>query len=173
MKIDFATLAFGFSVKEGGNTPNWATALGQGKEHKINDNTEIDEILKGMTYSSVSLDKITTKIGKGGKVVRGNVDDSPIVLASVFHKVYINDILINGGKYILLITRDTSKSHAGRLRVKYGPSNTYIEKGNEIYSNQTFIQQMKNQLNLSDDACWFVSDIVSMGYWKEKRCGHK
>jgi len=159
MKIDFATLAFGFSVKEGGNTPNWATALGQGKEHKINDNTEIDEILKGMTYSSVSLDKITTKIGKGGKVVRGNVDDSPIVLASVFHKVYINDILINGGKYILLITRDTSKSHAGRLRVKYGPSNTYIEKGNEIYSNQTFIQQMKNQLNLSDDACWFVSDI--------------
>lgn len=53
----------------------------------------------------------------------------------------------------------TSKSHAGRLRVKYGPSNTYIEKGNEIYSNQTFIQQMKNQLNLSDDACWFVSDI--------------
>lgn len=112
-----------------------------------------------MTYSSVSLDKITTKIGKGGKVVRGNVDDSPIVLASVFHKVYINDILINGGKYILLITRDTSKSHAGRLRVKYGPSNTYIEKGNEIYSNQTFIQQMKNQLNLSDDACWFVSDI--------------
>ena len=159
MKIDFATLAFGFSVKEGGNTPNWATALGQGKEHKINDNTEIDEILKGMTYSSVSLDKITTKIGKGGKVVRGNVDDSPIVLASVFHKVYINYILINGGKYILLITRDTSKSHAGRLRVKYGPSNTYIEKGNEIYSNQTFIQQMKNQLNLSDDACWFVSDI--------------
>lgn len=159
MKIDFATLAFGYSVKEGGNTPNWATALGQGKEHKINDNTEIDEILKGMTYSSVSLDKITTKIGKGGKVVRGNVDDSPIVLASVFHKVYINDILINGGKYILLITRDTSKSHAGRLRVKYGPSNTYTEKGNEIYSNQTFIQQMKNQLNLSDDACWFVSDI--------------
>lgn len=159
MKIDFATLAFGFSVKEGGNTPNWATALGQGKEHKINDNTEIDEILKGMTYSSVSLDKITTKIGKGGNVVRGNVDDSPIVLASVFHKVYINDILINGGKYILLITRDTSKSHAGRLRIKYGPSNTYIENGSEIYSNQIFIQQMKSQLNLSDDACWFVSDI--------------
>lgn len=159
MKIDFATLAFGYNVKVGGATPNWATALGQGKEHKINDNTEIDEILKGMTYSSVSLDKITTKIGKGGNVVRGNIEDSPIVLASVFHKVYINDVLIKEGKYILLITRDTSKSHAGRLRIKYGPSNTYIENGSDIYSNQTFIQQMKSQLNLSDDACWFVSDI--------------
>lgn len=159
MKIDFATLAFGYNVKVGGATPNWATALGQGKEHKINDNTEIDEILKGMTYSSVSLDKITTKIGKGGNVVRGNIEDSPIVLASVFHKVYINDVLIKDGKYILLITRDTSKSHAGRLRIKYGPSNTYIENGSEIYSNQIFIQQMKSQLNLSDDACWFVSDI--------------
>lgn len=158
MRIDFATLAFGYSVKVGGSTPNWATALGQSKEHKINDNTEIDEILKGMTYSSVSLEKITTKLGKGGNVVRGNIDDSPIVLASVFHKVYINDILITGGKYILLITRDTSKSHAGRLRVKYGPSNTY-ENGGDIYSNQTFIQEMKKQLSLSDDACWFVSDI--------------
>lgn len=37
MKIDFATLAFGYTVKAGGGTPNWATALGQGKEYKINE----------------------------------------------------------------------------------------------------------------------------------------
>lgn len=158
MKIDFATLAFGHSVKVGGSTPNWATALGQGKEHKINNDPEIDELLKGMTYSAVPLERVTTKMGKGGNVIVGNVDNSPIILAALFKKVYINDVLINGGQYILLITRDTSMSHAGRLRVKYGPSNTYFD-GKTSYSNETFIQQMKKQLGLGDKACWFVSDI--------------
>lgn len=115
MKIDFATLAFGHKVKVGGSTPNWATALGQGKEHKINNDAEIDELLKGMVYSAVPLEKVSTKIGKGGNVVFGNVENSPVVLAALFQKVYVNDVLIDDGKYILLITRDTSMSHAGRL----------------------------------------------------------
>lgn len=29
MKLDTATLAFGYIVKVGGGTPNWATSLGQ------------------------------------------------------------------------------------------------------------------------------------------------
>lgn len=61
MKIDFATLAFGHKVKVGGSTPNWATALGQGKEHKINNDAEIDELLKGMVYSAVPLEKFQLK----------------------------------------------------------------------------------------------------------------
>ena len=158
MKIDFATLAFGHKVKVGGSTPNWATALGQGKEHKINNDAEIDELLKGMVYSAVPLEKVSTKIGKGGNVVFGNVKNSPVVLAALFQKVYVNDVLIDDGKYILLITRDTSMSHAGRLRVKYGPSNTYYDN-EDIYSNDIFIKQMKKQLGLGENACWFVSDI--------------
>ena len=154
MRIDFATLAFGYRVKSGGNTPNWATALGQGNGYRINNNPEINEILKGMVYSSASLEKITTKIGKGGKVVAGNEPNSPIVIAAVFSKVYVNDVLINDGKFVLLITRDTSESHAGRLRLKYGPGNAYFD-----YSNQNFFHQVTKQLNLADDACWFVSDI--------------
>lgn len=158
MKIDFATLAFGHKIKVGGSTPNWATALGQGKEHKINNDAEIDELLKGMVYSAVPLEKVSTKIGKGGNVVFGNVENSPVVLAALFQKVYVNDVLIDDGKYILLITRDTSMSHAGRLRVKYGPSNTYYDN-EDIYSNDIFIKQMKKKLGLGENACWFVSDI--------------
>ena len=158
MKIDFATLAFGHNVKVGGSTPNWATALGQGKEHKINNDAEIDELLRGMVYCAVPLEKVSVKIGKGGKVVFGNVENSPVILAALFQKVYVNDVLIDGGKYILLITRDTSMSHAGRLRVKYGPSNAYYDN-EDIYSNDTFIKQMKKQLGLGENACWFVSDI--------------
>lgn len=158
MRIDFGTLAFGYKVLSGGGTPNWATALGQGKNYKINDDPAINEIVKGLIYSSVSPDSISTKIGKGGNVVYGNADNSPIVIGSVFNEVYINDTLISGGKFILIVTRDTSQSHAGRLRLKYGPSNTYIKDGNS-FSNHDFFQLAKTKLGLADDACWFVSDI--------------
>lgn len=158
MRLDFATFAFGYMLQVGGGTPNWATALGQGKGYKINDDREIDEILKGMIYSSVSLDKILVKLGKGGRLVRGSVENTPIVLGSLFSKVYINDILINNGKFVLLVTRDDSQSHAGRLRLKYGPSNSY-QDDTGTYSNADFINCMKQQLGLGETACWFVNGI--------------
>ncbi len=158
MKIDFATLAFGYTIKVGGGTPNWATSLGQGKEYKINEDPHIDELLKGMVYTSVSLSKVTSKIGKGGRVVSANADDSPIIVASLFRKVYINETPITDGNFVMLITRDTSKSHAGRLRFKYGPSNSYRDNEN-YYSNEEFWKKAKIQLKLADDACFFVYDI--------------
>lgn len=158
VRIDFASLAFGYIVKVGGSTPNWATSLGQGKDYKINDSSDINELLKGMIYTSVSLSKVTSRIGKGGSSVSGNADDSPIIMASVFQKVYINDMQIIGENYILLITRDTSKSHAGRLRFKYGPGNSYKENG-KVYSNEDFWNAAKKQLHLNENACFFVYDI--------------
>ena len=158
MRIDFGTFAFGYRVKSGGGTPNWATALGQGKEHKINNTPAINELLKGLIYSSAPLEKISTKIGKGGNLVSGHAKNSPIVIGSVFRDVYINDTHINGGKFILLITRDTSASHFGRLRIKYGPSNTFTDN-EESFSNQIFLNKAKEQLGLAEDACWFISDI--------------
>ena len=158
MKIDFATLAFGYTVKAGGGTPNWATALGQGREYKINESREINELLKGIVYSSVPLSRVSSKIGKGGRMVSGNVEDSPIIIAALFSQVYINSTLIEGGKYIILITRDTSQSHEGRLRFKYGPSNNYND-GETAYSNEVFWTQAKRQLGLATDACFFVYDI--------------
>lgn len=158
MRLDFGTFAFGYKVKVGGGTPNWATALGQGKAHKINDNPEIDKILKGMIYTSVSAEKISTKIGKGGNLVSGKDDNSPIVIGSVFEKIFINEKQIFGTKFILLVTRDTSASHEGRLRLKYGPSNTYTD-GSNVYTNQNFLTSVKEKLGLVEDACWFVSEI--------------
>lgn len=158
MRIDFASLAFGYKVKIGGGTPNWATSLGQGKDYKINNDPEIDELLKGLVYSSVSLAKVTSKIGKGGRVVSGNAEESPIIVASLFQKVYINESLISDGTYVVLVTRDTSQSHEGRLRFKYGPSNTY-SSDEGAYSNENFWKRAKKQLNLADESCFFVYDI--------------
>ena len=158
MKIDFATLAFGYTVLAGGGTPNWATSLGQGREYKINENPDIDQLLRGLVYSTVPLSNVSSKIGKGGRLVRGNEENSPILMASLFKKVYINNTEINDGKYVILITKDTSESHRGRLRFKYGPSNTYTENGIS-YNNEIFWEKAKKQLNIADEACFFVHDI--------------
>ena len=161
MRIDFASLAFGYSIKVGGGTPNWATSLGQSREreYRINDDPEINELIKGLTYKSVSLSRISTKIGKGGRMYQGNLADSPIILAALFDKVYINKTLIENGKYIILVTRDTSESHTGRLRFKYGPSNTYTDENGNVFSNDLFWEKVKSQLELASDACFFVYDI--------------
>ncbi len=158
MRIDFATLAFGYKLKAGGGTPNWATALGQGRDYKINNDPDIDELLKGLVYSSVSLAKVTTKLGKGGRVVSGNAEESPILVASLFKNVYINESLITDGAFVVLVTKDISASHEGRLRFKYGPSNTYSSDG-DVYSNEIFWKKAKQQLGFADKACFFVYDI--------------
>lgn len=159
MKLDFASLAFGYSIRVGGGTPNWATALGQSAGYKINPSDDVNELLKGMIYKAVKPSNIKFKNGKGGAFVTGDSADSPLVIASVFDKVYINDSLIENGKFILLISKDTSKSHNGRLRLKYGPDNTYIIDEENTFKNSDFLNLARHQLGLSDDACWFVSHL--------------
>ena len=158
MRIDFASLAFGYTVKSGGNTPNWSTAFGQGREHKINQSDEINEIIKGLIYKSVSPEKISTPIGKGGNRYYGNTDNSPIVIGSVFTNVYINNVKIEDAKFILIVTRDTTPSHYGRLKLKYNPENQFSDS-NEDYKNWDFFSNAKKTLGLSEDACWFFTDL--------------
>lgn len=161
MRIDFGSLAFGYSLESGTGTPNWATALGQGKQYKINNSDEINELVKGLVYSSVSLSKVRTKIGKGGTLIKGDEPKSPMIIAGVYKKVYVNNELINNGKFIIIATRDTSKSHFGRIRIKYGPNNSYTD-GEYSFSNQDFFNAVRKQFSLSDNACWFVYDISIM-----------
>lgn len=159
MILDFSSFAFGYELESGSGTPNWGTSLGQGKEYKINTKLSVNDILQGMIYKSVPLSNISAKLGKGGKECRGNLADSPIILGAVFDKVYINNTLIKDGKFVLLLTRDTSESHNGRLRIKYGLSNSYYTDEKRI-DNEQFLLNVKSQLNLADDACWFIYEIV-------------
>lgn len=160
MKLDFATLAFGYNVISGGGTPNWATSLGQSRnrQYRINDSSDIHEILKGIIYSSVNPAKISISIGKGGHIVSGNEPDTPIVMGAVFSKIFVNNQEIFGAKFILVVTRDTSKSHFGRLRLKYGPTNSYTD-GSTSYSNKECFEEIKRQLGINEYACWFVDEI--------------
>ena len=158
MRIDLTSLAFGYEVLKGGGNPNWATSLGQGHDYKIIESEEYLSMLPGMIYTSVPLSTIKVKLGKGGKQIDGSIPDSPVVMASVFNKVYVNGDLIKKGRFILLITRDDSQSHFGRLRLKYSPSTTY-QSGAKQFTNSEFFELARSSLGLGNGACWFVYDI--------------
>ena len=158
MRLDFKSLAFGYSLEDGVSTPAWETALGQGAGYKIKDLDTMDELVKGMIYKAVSPSSITFKKGRGGNVVRGDEDRASLVISAVFDKVLVNNIEIPGGKFVLLIVKDDTEHHKGRLKLKYGPDNTYTE-GNLVVKNRDLQGLVARELNLAADACWFVYDI--------------
>ena len=158
MRIDFNSLAFDFSVESGGNTPSWGTALGQGAGYKIKDGQTFDELAKGMIYKAVAPNTITFTKGRGGRTYKGDDDDSSLVIAAVFDKVYINDRLVTGGRYILLIIKDSSGVHTGRLQLKYGLENTYTNAGIS-FKNKDFKKLATEQLEIAENACWFIYNI--------------
>lgn len=159
MKIDFKSLAFNFNISAGGGTPAWETALGQGAGYKIKDLRTTNELVKGMVYKAVSPKSISFKKGKGGATVTGDSDNASLVIASVFEKVFVNDQEIVGGKFVLLIAKDDTEHHKGRLKLKYGLDNTYKNSDGDTIKNRDFRDLATKQLGLAADACWFVYDI--------------
>lgn len=160
MRIDETSLAFGYTANGAGN-PNWSIALGQSQpSYKINfkQNPGLVDILIGMTYCAVPVKKVSTRMGKGAPLVLGITEGTPIISAALFSKVYVNNIEIPDGKFILLIDKDTSESHKGRLRLRYSKHNTYKDDTN-TYSNDDFYKKVREQFGLAENACWFVYDI--------------
>lgn len=149
MKIDITSMFFNSSIEGQTATPAWGTSIGQSKsrECRIDDvRKDVVDIVIGMTYKSVSnLDKLN--VSKGSS-------DREILICSVFDRVFINNIQINGGKYCLLLVREHSKSHDGRLLISYAPYITY----NGV-PNQNCINLMQEKLGVSAQGCWFVYDI--------------
>lgn len=159
MKLDFKSLAFGYTLEHGTSTPAWETALGQGVGYKMKDLGTINELTKGMIYKAVSPKTISFKKGKGGAVVKGDAENASLVIAAVFENVFINDHQIENGKFILLIVKDDTESHKGRLKLKYGLDNAYTNDEGVTVKNRDFQEVAAQQLGLSSDACWFIYDI--------------
>ena len=160
MRLDQATFAFGFTIRNSAGNPNWGTSLGQGKEHKINSFADVEEILKGMVYSSVSLDRIELRMGKGGALRKGSDPSAGLVVGSVFNKVFVNDDLVEDCTLILVINKDLSPSHFGRLRLKYSPSNSFIRDDGTKVSNEDGLSKIRGKLGIASDACWFVHALT-------------
>ena len=157
MKLDLGSFAFGSSVKTGGNTPSWGTSLGQVKPELKLTYPGYDNIVIGMVYKSIPVDKVYIPLGKGGHVCN-SLEDEGIQLAAMFDKVYINEVRVNA-PFIMLIYKEESDSWKGRKTLKYSTKIEYHRGENDIIYNSNFVNAAREALQLADDACWFVSDI--------------
>ena len=149
MKIDITSMFFNSRIEGQTATPAWGTSIGQNKSRacRIDDfKSEVVDMVIGMTYKSVAdIDKRDVSKGSGNR---------DIITCSVFEDVYINNKKIDNTQYVLLLVREHSKSHDGRLLISYAP---YI-KYNGI-ENQSCIDLMRQLLGCSTEGCWFVYDI--------------
>ena len=157
MKIDLASFAFGCTLIEGTGTPPWGTALGQQRPDYKFSQGGYKEIIVGMLYNAVQLKDVWMPIGKGGSIVTG-IDNPGIQLVSVFQNVYVNDKKINH-PFSMVIYKESSESHNGRRHLKYAPKISFRNEDGVVYSNEEFIAEVHNNFSLSNDACWFVSEL--------------
>ena len=157
MIIDLTTMMFNVNVESGGGTPSWGTALGQGLEHKLN-YTFGEEFYAGLIYSAVpNINNVACPLGKGGAIVRGGepTDKFSIDLASLFNKIYVNDSLVKGASFMILVTREYESVHAGRRTLKYNTKITY--NGKNI--NEDCISKIREFLSLNEKSAWMVYEI--------------
>ena len=149
MRTDVTSMFFNSSIEGKTATPAWGTSIGQSKQRKcrIDDfKPEVVNMLVGMTYKSIT-NTTNLDISKGSA-------KREILLYSQFTDVFVNGEKVENTQYVLLLVREHSESHEGRLIISYAP---YI-KYNGI-ANQECINKMQKLLHCKDEGCWFVYDI--------------
>ena len=156
MKLNLSSLAFGSIIEKGGGTPSWGTELGQSKPEYKFTVEGCEEILVAMLYNSVNLHHVSLPLGKGGHVdIASNFEECH--LASMFRKVYINNIRI-GYPFMMVMIKEQSASHTGRRSIKYSDKICYNYAGERL-SNQEFFRIARKELGLNWESCWFIYEV--------------
>lgn len=149
MKVDVTSMFFNSSIEGKTATAAWGTSIGQNasKSCRIETGKEgVVDFVVGMTYKS------TTNFGSLD-ISKGSSNRELLMLSS-FDKVYINGNKLEDAKYHVILVKELSESHYGRLIISYAPYITF-----EGHSNEETIELMRNALGCSPEGCWFVYDI--------------
>lgn len=150
MTIDITSFFFNSSIEGATATSAWGTSIGQSKskECRIEDEKPgVLELLTGMLYKSIA-DKSRVDLSGGSQ-------NREVLLCSLFDKIYINNQPLEGQSFALILVRERSKSHDGRLLISYPPY--ALVDGQPI--NQSAIEAMSAKIGCSSNGCWFVHDI--------------
>jgi len=150
MTIDITSFFFNSSIEGATATAAWGTSIGQNqsKACRIEDEKPgVVDLLTGMLYRSVSdLSRIDISAGSSKREV---------LLCALFDKVFVNEKLIDGISFTILLVRENTESHAGRLLISYPPYARVDGKA----TNSDAIKAMAEQLGCTEKGCWFVHDI--------------
>lgn len=150
MNIDITSFFFNSSIEGGTATCAWGTSIGQNatKECRVEDEKPgVLELLTGMVYKSCA---DTSKLD-----ISAGSSQRDLLICSLFEKVFVNGIRLDGCKFIITLVRELSPSHKGRLIISY-PS--YAKYDNEPINKNT-IDKMATAIGCTATGCWFVYDI--------------
>lgn len=150
MTIDITSFFFNSSIEGATATPAWGTSIGQNqsKACRIEDaKPGVRELLTGMLYKSIS-DKSRLDISAGSS-------NREVIVFSQFDKVYVNGTLLEDQTFVILLVRENTESHSGRLIISYPP----YAQIDEVAVNDMAIKEMASALGCTENGCWFVYDI--------------
>lgn len=153
MILNLGSLAFNANTTAGGGTPAWGTELGQGEGYRFSFE-DMSDFFTGMVYCSVpDMENVTCPLGKGGN----QQSDYDFVIASLFDKVFVNDIRVKDARFLLLIVKKlVGDHHVGRRTIKYNPRMTYKDE----FINEDCYKKMTAALGWNKDAAWFVHELL-------------
>ncbi len=152
MILNLHSLAFNTYTATGGGNPAWGTEMGQGEGYRFNFE-DANEFVTALVYKSFPSPKerVYCPLGKGGN----QADDYDFVVGSLFEKVFVNGVKVNG-KFLLLITKKlVGANHVGRMTLKYNPRMTL----DGINYNESCYNEMAKTIGVSQSGSWFVSQI--------------
>ena len=153
MNIDITSFFFNSSIEGATATCAWGTSIGQSKSKECRIETDsfgVNDFLAGLVYKSKS-DIENFDLSKGSK-------NREYLIRSIFDKVFVNGIQVKDKSFIVLLARENTASHSGRLIISYPPYASY--KNNDMYvSNEATIAEMFNVLECKQSGCWFSYDI--------------
>lgn len=153
MNIDITSFFFNSTIEGATATCAWGTSIGQSKSKECRIETDVlgvNDFLTGLVYKSKS-DTENFDLSKGSK-------NREYLIRSIFDKVFVNGTRVKDKSFIVLLARENTASHSGRLIISYPPYASY--RSNDVYvSNEDTITEMFKVLECNNSGCWFSYDI--------------
>ena len=152
MKIHLTSFCFNSKIQDKTATPGWASNIGN-----LNHDPQYDLSIDGLTDILYSIEKKNQKRYPGKLGIEKMSKRRSLINYSIFDKIYVNNQLIKGASYILLIVSEETDSHPGRISLSYPPYAEYSDKENVICNSDSI--ELIAQLIDCIHGCWFISDV--------------
>ena len=153
MKLDLGSITFNMNIENGGGTPSWGTALGQNANYNFTI-PGVEKLLTSMVYTTIETTRVECPIGRGGS----QQHTVHYELASLYERIYVNNILVPGAKFVLIIVKQVEgEHHIGRRTLKYSPN----IKCDGNYINYDCFAKIAATLGIQEKGAWFIHSLYT------------
>ena len=158
--------AFVYNVTvQGSSNCDWGTELGQSSKHTFTLEGFPDFLNAMLYYKIEDTENLKVILGKGKRTLQpfSAYSDCQLMMASCFKKVFVNDKLLKGQRFVSYILKDlsthTSKGeinkHYGRCTLKFSNSILY----NDDPVNQKCIDAISDAFGQTANGSWAILDM--------------